>query len=86
MRVDEGSLPGGGSWVLTTGNATQTVDLSAGEVVVRGPIAEPDFRTRLVWRDPIVAAIRADRMDYRHDGLANMISGLAAAQAVGTRV
>ncbi len=33
-----------------------------GEVVVRGPLAEPDFRSRLEWRDPQAASIRADRL------------------------
>ena len=50
------------------------------------PAQAEDLLRRILWwgeRFPYLPqAIRADRTDYRHDGLANVISGLAAAQSV----
>lgn len=48
-----------------------------GELVVRGPIGDPDFTTRLTWHEPVVAGVTAEELfvDARREDLALALEG-----------
>jgi hypothetical protein len=48
-----------------------------GELVVHGPIADPDFKTRLTWHEPVVAGVTADELfvDARREDLVLALEG-----------